>query len=74
MWEAMLGNGSEREKNMAAIARDIPMQKMGMPDDVANAILFLASDEAKYITGIELTIDGGLLAGAGAPVAKQETS
>lgn len=66
MWEPMLGNGPERERNMAAIAKDIPMQKMGMPDDVANAILFLASDESKYITGIELTIDGGLLAGAGA--------
>jgi len=74
MWEPMLGNGLEREKNMAAIAKDIPMQKMGTPDDVANAVLFLASDESKYITGIELTIDGGLLAGAGAPVAKQETA
>lgn len=41
-----------------------------MKDDVANAILFLASDESKYITGIELTIDGGLLAGAGAPPTK----
>lgn len=74
MWEPMLGNGPERENNMAMIARDIPMQKMGMPDDVANAVLFLASNESKYITGIELTIDGGLLAGAGAPVAKQQTS
>lgn len=74
MWEPMLGKGLEREHNMAAISRDIPMRKMGMPEDVANAVLFLASDESKYITGIELTIDGGLLAGAGAPVAKQETS
>lgn len=73
MGEPMLGNGPERESNMTVIAKDIPMQKMGMPDDVANAVLFLASDESKYITGIELTIDGGLLAGAGAPVAKQET-
>jgi 3(or 17)beta-hydroxysteroid dehydrogenase len=72
MWEPMLGNGPERESNMAAIGKDIPMQKMGMPDDVANAILFLASDESKYITGIELTIDGGLLAGAGAPPTKKE--
>ncbi|MBS0585974.1 MAG: glucose 1-dehydrogenase [Verrucomicrobia bacterium] len=74
MWEPMLGKGEERESNMTAIAKDIPMQKMGMAEDVANAVLFLASDESKYITGIELTIDGGLLAGAGAPVAKQETS
>ena len=72
MWGPMLGDGSERESNMAAIAKDIPMQKMGMPDDVANAILFLASDESKYITGIELTIDGGLLSGAGAPPTKKE--
>lgn len=66
MWEPMLGKGLEREGNMAAIAKDIPMKKMGMPEDVANAVLFLASDESKYITGTELTIDGGLLAGAGA--------
>lgn len=66
MWEPMLGTGSEREARMAAIAHDIPMRKMGMPDDVANAILFLASEESKYITGIELTIDGGILAGASA--------
>lgn len=35
-----------------------------MPIDVANAVLFLASDESRYITGIELSIDGGMLAGA----------
>lgn len=72
MWEPMLGNGPERKDRMAQIAKDIPMQKMGMPDDVANAVLFLASDESKYITGIELTIDGGLLAGAGAPPTKAD--
>jgi 3(or 17)beta-hydroxysteroid dehydrogenase len=71
MWDPMLGNGIDRENNIKAIAKDIPMQKMGMPEDVANAIVFLASDESKYITGIQLTIDGGLLAGALAPVAKQ---
>jgi NAD(P)-dependent dehydrogenase (short-subunit alcohol dehydrogenase family) len=70
MWEPMLGNGPERKDRMAQIAKDIPMQKMGMPDDVANAVLFLASDESKYITGIELNIDGGLLAGAAASPAK----
>lgn len=63
MWEPMLGIGPEREVKMAEIAKDIPMQKVGMPIDVANAVLFLASDESKYITGIELSIDGGMLAG-----------
>ena len=66
MWEPMLGSGSEREMRMAEIAKDIPMQKMGSAEDVDNAILFLASDESKYITGIELTVDGGILAGASA--------
>jgi len=74
MWEAMLGEGPDREESLAQIAKDIPMHKMGMPDDVANAVLFLASEESKYITGIELTIDGGLLAGAGAPPTKKEES
>ena len=34
------------------------------PADVANAVLYLASDESQYLTGIELTIDGGILAGS----------
>ncbi len=72
MWEPMLGTGAAREKTMEMITKDIPMQRMGMPEDVANAALFLASEESKYITGIELTIDGGLLAGAGAPPTKTE--
>jgi 3(or 17)beta-hydroxysteroid dehydrogenase len=37
---------------------------MGDPLDVAYAVLYLASDESRYITGIELTIDGGMLAGS----------
>jgi NAD(P)-dependent dehydrogenase (short-subunit alcohol dehydrogenase family) len=72
MWEPMLGSGPEREKRMSEIAKDIPMQKMGTTEDVANAVLFLASDESKYITGVELTVDGGLLAGASASPKRQE--
>ena len=40
----------------------IPMGRMGEPDDIANMNLFLASDEAKYITGTEFTVDGGMTA------------
>jgi NAD(P)-dependent dehydrogenase (short-subunit alcohol dehydrogenase family) len=66
LWDPMLGSGKEKEANIAHIAKDIPMKKMGMPEDVAYAVLFLASDESKYITGIELVIDGGILAGSSA--------
>ncbi len=40
----------------------VPMKKMGSSFDVANAVLFLASDDAKYITGTEIVVDGGLTA------------
>jgi NAD(P)-dependent dehydrogenase (short-subunit alcohol dehydrogenase family) len=39
-----------------------PMPRLGKPHDVANAALFLASDEATYITGINLMVDGGWMA------------
>jgi 3alpha(or 20beta)-hydroxysteroid dehydrogenase len=38
----------------------IPMGRMGTVNDVANAVLFLLSDESDYITGAEISIDGGL--------------
>lgn len=72
MWEPMLGTGRTRELTMAELAKDIPMQKMGTAEDVANAALFLASDESKYITGIELTVDGGILAGAATTPKRQD--
>lgn len=42
----------------------IPMGKIGKPEDVGNALLFLASDKADYITGATLNVDGGLLSAA----------
>lgn len=45
--------------------RQVPMGHMGRPWDVANAALFLASDRSKYVTGIDLIVDGGLSVGVG---------
>ncbi|MEX1146974.1 MAG: SDR family NAD(P)-dependent oxidoreductase [Sphingomonadales bacterium] len=45
-----------------ALAASIPMGWIGEPADVANCVLFLASDESRYITGAELTVDGGMTA------------
>ena len=47
------------------LARWYPLRRVGEPEDVANAALFLASDEASWITGEVLAVDGGLLAGNG---------
>ncbi len=64
MWDAMLGEGDARVEAIKNVAADVPLKTMGEPLDVAYAALFLASDESKYITGIELNIDGGILAGS----------
>lgn len=66
MWEPMLGEGPDREERMRAIARDIPLDRFGTADEVAHAVLWLASDESTYTTGAELVLDGGLLAGSSA--------
>ena len=44
------------------LARGIPMKRIGEPDDVAYCVLYLASDESKFVTGAEFKIDGGMLA------------
>ena len=50
------------EEAVAKLARQIPMNKIGDTDDVSYAILYLASDESKFMTGTEIVLDGGLSA------------
>ncbi len=50
------------EEALAKLGRQIPLGTVGEPDDVAYAVLFLASDESKFITGTELKLDGGISA------------
>ena len=55
---------AEKDSFEESVSREsmmIPMGRMGMPDDIANGILYLASDESSYVTGSELIIDGGCM-------------
>lgn len=60
------GQRPEREKMIQQVEKGIPLGKFGNAIDVAYGALYLASNESKYVTGIELNIDGGILAGSDA--------
>jgi NAD(P)-dependent dehydrogenase (short-subunit alcohol dehydrogenase family) len=57
-----LGGGGERAAMIGKLARQVPVGRVGEPDDVAWAAVYLCSDEAKFVTGAELAIDGGISA------------
>jgi NAD(P)-dependent dehydrogenase (short-subunit alcohol dehydrogenase family) len=52
----------EGEESNAALVALTPMGRGGEPEEVSGAVVYLASDEARYVTGIELPVDGGYLA------------
>ena len=66
MWEPMLGDGPDRAEREAAMVADTPLRRFGEAGEVAALAVLLASDEATYMTGAELSIDGGILAGSAA--------
>ncbi len=66
IWEPMIGDGQDREEKMAALVADTPLKRFGTIEEVAQLCVFLASDDSGYMTGSELTLDGGLLAGSAA--------
>ena len=51
---------------MAALVADTPLKRFGTVEEVAALCVYLASDDSAYMTGSELTLDGGLLAGSAA--------
>jgi 3-oxoacyl-[acyl-carrier protein] reductase len=56
--KALKLNISEKEIE-SQMAEQVPLKRIGSPEEIANAILFLASEEASYINGINLPVDGG---------------
>jgi NAD(P)-dependent dehydrogenase (short-subunit alcohol dehydrogenase family) len=54
--------GITDEEGLAALAETIPMGRVGTPEEVARAVLFLASDQASFMTGVGLPVDGGMTA------------
>ena len=63
MVDAIVNSSRDQERARAGLAKSIPLGgKLGEPEDVAAAVAYLASDDAKFVTGVELPIDGGLLA------------
>jgi 3alpha(or 20beta)-hydroxysteroid dehydrogenase len=53
------------EQGRKYVASKVPLKRMGTPEDVANVIAFLASDDASYCTGAEVLIDGGVMSSVG---------
>jgi NAD(P)-dependent dehydrogenase (short-subunit alcohol dehydrogenase family) len=66
MWEPLLGIGPEREQRIEALMKDTPLRRFGTSEEVAALAVLLASDEVTYMTGAEIMLDGGLLAGSAA--------
>jgi 3-oxoacyl-[acyl-carrier protein] reductase len=59
VWEPIL---QERPNLMTEIARHYPLGRVGQPEDVASMALYLASDEARFVTGATFVVDGGITA------------
>ena len=55
----MLTRFTGSPENKATLATELPMGRLGLPEDLAAAIVFIASDEASFITGHILNVDGG---------------
>ena len=55
----LLGSTDAGQKRLQAVFETVPLARVGTPDEIAKAVVFLASDDASYITGIELFVDGG---------------
>ena len=56
-------SGLSREEYLARAVEDVPVRRIGTPEEFANVIVFLASERASYVTGVAVQVDGGLVRG-----------
>ena len=59
--ERATGGRDNAERLLAGLSKDIPLGRPGKPDEIAKAVLFLASEDASYVNGAELFVDGGMV-------------
>ena len=55
----LLASGEAGQERLKMISNTVPLGRLGRPDEIAKAVVFLASDDSSYITGTELFVDGG---------------
>ena len=55
----LLGSSETGQQRLKMLSSAVPLGRLGKPDEIASAVVFLASDDASYITGAELFVDGG---------------
>jgi NAD(P)-dependent dehydrogenase (short-subunit alcohol dehydrogenase family) len=55
----LLGSSETGQQRLKMISNNVPLGRLGTPDEIAKAVVFLASDDASFITGAELFVDGG---------------
>src|ERR1700735_1395985 len=55
----LVGSSQVGQDRLKSIGTTVPLGRLGLPDEIAKAVVFLASDDSSYVTGIELFVDGG---------------